>query len=88
MKKPVLWDVDFAVPEGVCSRSSDPNGAGKSTLIKTILGLIKPVADAPWFWTRYRPQNRLIAYVPQRSSVDWDFPTNVLDVASWAVTVT
>lgn len=80
-EKPVLWDVDFAVPEGVLLAIVGPNGAGKSTLIKTILGLIKPVAGRTLvFGTRYRPQNRLIAYVPQRSSVDWDFPTNVLDV--------
>lgn len=80
-EKPVLWDVDFYAPEGILLAIVGPNGAGKSTLIKAILGLIKPAAGQVFvFGTPYRPQSRLIGYVPQRGSVDWDFPTNVLDV--------
>jgi manganese/zinc/iron transport system ATP- binding protein len=79
--QPVLWDVDVQVPEGVLMAVVGPNGAGKTTLIKAVLGLV-PVAagrvlvhGAP-----YARQRRLVAYVPQRGSVDWDFPTDVLDV--------
>ncbi|MCR4336595.1 MAG: metal ABC transporter ATP-binding protein [Candidatus Omnitrophica bacterium] len=80
-EKPVLWDVDFQSPQGVLLAIVGPNGAGKSTLIKTILGLIKPAAGRILvLGNRYRPQTRLIGYVPQRTSVDWDFPTTVLDV--------
>ena len=80
-EKPVLWDVDFQAPQGVLLAIVGPNGAGKSTLIKAILGLIKPAAgQVKVLGNRYSPQSRLIGYVPQRNSVDWDFPTSVLDV--------
>jgi manganese/zinc/iron transport system ATP- binding protein len=79
--KPVLWDVDLDVPEGVLMAILGPNGAGKSTLIKTILGLIRPAAGQVRIYGRpYQEQRRLVGYVPQRGSVDWDFPTNALDV--------
>jgi manganese/zinc/iron transport system ATP- binding protein len=79
--KPVLWDVDLDLPPGVLMAIVGPNGAGKTTLIKSILGLVTPAAGqilvngAP-----YESQRRAVAYVPQRGSVDWDFPTSVLDV--------
>lgn len=58
-----------------------PNGAGKTTLIKAILGLVKPAAGFIHIYGKpYKEQRRIVAYVPQRGSVDWDFPTNVLDV--------
>ncbi len=80
-EKPVLWDVDFEVPRGVLLAIVGPNGAGKSTMIKAILGLIRPVAGQILVsGALYRPGSRLIGYVPQRGSVDWDFPTTVLDV--------
>jgi manganese/zinc/iron transport system ATP- binding protein len=79
--QPVLWDVDLAVPAGVLQAIVGPNGAGKSTLIKAILGLLKPAAGRVLVHGRpYREQRALVAYVPQRGSVDWDFPTSVLDV--------
>ena len=60
---------------------SGPNGAGKTTLIKSILGLIKPAAGQVLIYGKpYGQQRRLVGYVPQRGSVDWDFPTSVLDV--------
>ncbi|MBP6343309.1 MAG: metal ABC transporter ATP-binding protein, partial [Candidatus Omnitrophica bacterium] len=75
------WDVDFEVPRGVLLAIVGPNGAGKSTMIKAILGLIRPVAGQILVsGALYRPGSRLIGYVPQRGSVDWDFPTTVLDV--------
>jgi manganese/zinc/iron transport system ATP- binding protein len=80
-EKPVLWDIDLAVPAGSLMAVIGPNGAGKSTLIKTILGLIKPASgEVRIFGKPYHEQRRLVAYVPQRGSVDWDFPTNALDV--------
>jgi manganese/zinc/iron transport system ATP- binding protein len=80
-EKPVLWDIDLKVPRGVLMAIVGPNGAGKTTLIKTILGLVKPAAGRVLIHGRpYKEQRHLVAYVPQRGSVDWDFPTNVLDV--------
>jgi manganese/zinc/iron transport system ATP- binding protein len=80
-EQPVLWDVDLQVPTGVLMAIVGPNGAGKSTLIKTILGLVRPAAGQVLIHGRpYAGQRRLVGYVPQRGSVDWDFPTNVLDV--------
>lgn len=80
-EKPVLWDVDFQAPQGELMAIVGPNGAGKSTLIKTILGMIKPAAGRVLvFGNPYKAKSRLIGYVPQRRTVDWDFPTNVLDV--------
>ena len=81
--KPVLWDIDLAVPEGKLVGIIGPNGAGKSTLIKAALGLV-PVASG-WVQCYGKPvaqQRRLIGYVPQRESVDWDFPTDALDVVT------
>ena len=80
-EKPVLWDVDLEVPPGVLMAIVGPNGAGKSTLIKAALGLVRPAAGRVLVHGRpYAEQRRLVAYVPQRGSVDWDFPTSVLDV--------
>lgn len=79
--KPVLWDLDLDVPSGVLMAVVGPNGAGKTTLIRVMMDLIRPVAgqvlifDGP-----YASRRELVGYVPQRSSVDWDFPTTVLDV--------
>jgi len=80
-EKPVLWDVDVEVPSGVLMAVVGPNGAGKTTLIKAVTGLIRPVAGTVEIFGRpYAEQRRMVGYVPQRSSVDWDFPTTVLDV--------
>ena len=79
--QPVLWDVDLTVPSGVLMAIVGPNGAGKTTLIKAILGLVKPAAGQVLvFGEPYEALRREVAYVPQRGSVDWDFPTSVLDV--------
>lgn len=79
--KPVLWDVDMDVPGGTLMAIVGPNGAGKTTLIKAILGLMKPAAGQVLIYGQpYAQQRRLVGYVPQRGSVDWDFPTSVLDV--------
>lgn len=79
--KPVLWDIDLSIPEGVLMAIVGPNGAGKSTLIKSILGIIKPIAGkVTVFGKPYSQQRSMVAYVPQKGSVDWDFPTTALDV--------
>ena len=79
--KPVLWDVDLTVPQGTLMAIVGPNGAGKTTLIKATLGLLRPAAGQTLIFGRpYGEQRRLVGYVPQRGSVDWDFPTSVLDV--------
>ncbi|WP_374688091.1 metal ABC transporter ATP-binding protein [Promineifilum sp.] len=80
-EKPVLWDIDLQLPPGVLMAIVGPNGAGKTTLIKSVLGLIRPVAGQMLIYGKpYEEQRRLVGYVPQRGSVDWDFPTSVLDV--------
>src|SRR4030067_2640274 len=80
-RKPVLWDIDLTAPEGKLIGIVGPNGAGKSTLIKAILQLI-PKASG---WVKiygqpFEKMRLLIGYVPQRESVDWDFPVNVEQV--------
>ncbi len=80
-EQPVLWDVDLSVPQGVLMAVVGPNGAGKTTLLRTVLGLVRPVAGSVRIFGGPVESQRLrIGYVPQRGSVDWDFPTNVLDV--------
>lgn len=79
--KPALWDIDLRVPSGTLMAVVGPNGAGKTTLIRAILGLVRPAAGQVLIYNRpYNEQRRLVGYVPQRGSVDWDFPTSVLDV--------
>jgi manganese/zinc/iron transport system ATP- binding protein len=79
--QPVLWDVDWSVSAGLLVAVVGPNGAGKSTLLKAILGMVRPVAGTVRIGGRpARESRRRVAYVPQRNAVDWDFPTNVLDV--------
>ncbi len=80
-KKPVLWGIDLKVPRGKLVGIVGPNGSGKSTLIKTIMGLVPP--SSGWvkiFGKPYRENRRRVGYVPQRESVDWDFPVTVMDV--------
>jgi manganese/zinc/iron transport system ATP- binding protein len=78
---PVLWDIDFELPQGQIIGVIGPNGSGKTTLLKSIMGLLDPssgfikIYDKPLDDVRER-----VAYVPQRESVDWDFPASVFDV--------
>jgi manganese/zinc/iron transport system ATP- binding protein len=80
-RRPVLWDVDFEIPPGKLVAIVGPNGAGKSTLIKASLGLL-PLASGKVeiYGKPFRQQRGLVGYVPQRESVDWDFPVDVRDV--------
>jgi len=81
--QPVLWDVDAQVPAAVKMAVVGPNGAGKSTLIKAIMGLVRPVAgEIRLFGEAIEKPGGRIAYVPQRSALHWDFPTDVLDTVT------
>ena len=74
-------NVSLKVEEGEVFALVGPNGAGKSTLIKSILGILKPIAGSVSIYGKpYHKQRHLVAYVPQKGSVDWDFPTTALDV--------
>jgi manganese/zinc/iron transport system ATP- binding protein len=80
-RKPVLWDVDYDAPERGLIAIVGPNGAGKSTLIKACLGLVPKASGLVEFWgTSLERARSRIGYVPQRESVDWDFPVSALDV--------
>lgn len=79
--EPILFDIDLDLPVGQLCAIVGPNGAGKSTLIRTILGLQKPSAGTISVLNTPNPEGiKNLGYVPQRSSVDWDFPTDVAEV--------
>ena len=80
-RKPVLWDVDYDASPNRLTAIVGPNGAGKSTLIKACLGLVPMASGQVEFWGEaYRRVRSRVGYVPQRESVDWDFPVSALDV--------
>ena len=80
-EEPVLWDIDLTVPSGLLMGIVGPNGAGKTTLLQAILGIVEPAAgQVRVFGTPYDESRHRVGYVPQRGSVDWDFPTDALDV--------
>ena len=80
-RKPVLWDVDLDIPEGKLVAIVGPNGAGKSTLIKAVLDIVpRASGDVLLYGKPFKKQRKLVAYVPQRESVDWDFPIDALGV--------
>ncbi len=79
--KAVLNQLSFEIPQGKLVGIIGPNGAGKSTLLKSILGLIPTLSgNIRILGNTYTSQRKHVGYVPQRESVDWDFPTNALDV--------
>jgi ABC transporter related protein len=79
--KPVLDDFNLGIEKGRMTAFVGPNGAGKSTLIKAILEFVKPITGSITInGKKYAQEKKKIAYVPQRGSVDWDFPTTLYDV--------
>lgn len=81
LRKPVLWDIDFKLPQGQLIGIVGPNGSGKTTLLKTLMGLLKPDSGYVKIFGEDLDEVRSgVSYVPQRESVDWDFPASVMDV--------
>jgi manganese/zinc/iron transport system ATP- binding protein len=82
-RKPVIWDIGFDLPPGQLVGVVGPNGAGKSTLLKAIMDLIPRASGrVRVFGEPYRKNRHRVGYVPQRESVDWQFPVNALDVVT------
>ena len=82
-QKPVIWDIDLDIPEQKLVAVVGPNGAGKSTLLKACLDLIPRASGEVGIYGKpYNEQRHLVGYVPQRESVDWDFPVSVLDLVA------
>jgi manganese/zinc/iron transport system ATP- binding protein len=80
-RKPVLWNIDMHIPSGVLAGIIGPNGAGKSTLIKAAMGLLPLSSGYSKLWGEPLAKVReRISYVPQRESVDWDFPASAADI--------
>lgn len=82
-RKPVVWEIDLEIPQGKLVSIVGPNGAGKSTLIKACLDLIpRSSGEVSIYGGAYRKARKRVGYVPQRESVDWDFPVSALDVVT------
>ena len=80
-KKPVLWNIDLTVPKGCLIGIIGPNGAGKSSLLKSVMGILNPSAGhIKIFGTSISKIRDRISYVPQRETIDWNFPVSVKDV--------
>jgi manganese/zinc/iron transport system ATP- binding protein len=80
-EKPAIFSIDTTIPAGSMTAIIGPNGAGKSTLLKAALGIVPRLSGkVTVFGQPLNKVRRRIAYVPQRASVDWDFPTRVIDV--------
>ena len=82
-RKPVLWDIDLDIPEGKLICIVGPNGAGKSTLIKAAMDLVpKASGIVQMYGKHFKQQRHLVSYVPQRETVDWDFPIDAIGVVT------
>lgn len=82
-RKPVIWDIDLSIESGKLVGIVGPNGAGKSTLIKACLDLIpRSSGEILIYGAPYAKERKRVGYVPQRESVDWDFPVSALDVVA------
>jgi manganese/zinc/iron transport system ATP- binding protein len=82
-KKPAIWNIDFTLPTGKIIGIMGPNGSGKSTLLKAIMGIIEPnIGYSKIFDQEIDDVRTRVSYVPQRQSVDWDFPASVWDVVA------
>jgi manganese/zinc/iron transport system ATP- binding protein len=80
-RRSILWDLSFSLPTGILCGIAGPNGAGKSTLLKAAVGLIRPQSGRILFFGQpFEQVRKKIAYIPQRESIDWDFPITAFDV--------
>jgi len=82
-RRPVLWDIDLDMPEGKLIGIVGPNGSGKTTLIKACMDLVPKASGRVMIYGKpYRKQRDFVGYVPQRETVDWDFPVSARDVVT------
>ena len=82
-RKPALWNVNYRSPPSGLIAVVGPNGAGKSTFLKAVLGLVPKISGRiELFGQPAKARRKTIGYVPQRTSVDWNFPTTALDVVT------
>lgn len=82
MRKPVLWDIDFRLPAGKLIGIVGPNGSGKTTLLRCMMGLMEPDSGyVRLFGESLNNVRDRVSYVPQRESVDWNFPASVQEIA-------
>jgi manganese/zinc/iron transport system ATP- binding protein len=82
-RQPAVFSVDAAMPAGTITAIIGPNGAGKSTFLKGALGIVPRLSgEVRVFGSTFADMRRRVAYVPQRASVDWDFPARVADVVA------
>lgn len=80
-KTPALWDFSLTIPRGELVGIIGPNGAGKTTFLKSAMGLISPLSGKiSFFGEPLKKMRNKIAYVPQKESVDWDFPITVIEL--------
>ncbi len=78
---PALWDVSWEARKGAMTAIVGPNGAGKSSLLNAAIGALQPISGEALFWGQpFQHARARVAYVPQRESVDWDFPVTALEV--------
>ena len=79
--KAAVFSVDATLPAGSMTAIVGPNGAGKSSLLKGALGVVPRLSgEVTVFGRPFKEARHRVAYVPQRASVDWDFPARVIDV--------
>ncbi|NES22123.1 MAG: metal ABC transporter ATP-binding protein [Symploca sp. SIO3E6] len=83
-----ISDISFSLKLGQLTSLLGPNGAGKSTMVKAMLGLVPTAKGVVMFGSRpLKHQLRRVAYVPQRSQIDWDYPITVWNVVMMGRTV-
>lgn len=77
---PILHNLNFVADVGTLVAIMGPNGSGKTTLLQSIMGILPCTGDITIFDQPSALQLHKIAYIPQRSTIDWTFPASVLDV--------
>jgi len=81
VSKTVLRNVTFSLPPGISASIIGPNGAGKSTLLNAALGMIeRDSGEVRLLGRPFNPKDGLLAFVPQKEMIDWDFPVQVKDL--------